>query len=489
MVLGQPNFDINLAFVGGVNAQSMATIFQLAYAPNGRLLVSGNDMHRVMIFGDADSVLGPLVVTVAATNVAPTNAKLNGYATPNGGNTNVHFEYSTDPGLAGADSTPLQNVGAGSEPVTFSALLTGLLPKSTYYFRAVATNAGGTANGAILSFNSHVLNWGRAGADATTGVLDPTLIPTSNTRTYTNVNGQGYDIVVTTHNLNKDGGASYFGDAGWWFEGGGPDFGYGTVTFRFYETGTTNPYPLFGIDFRLLDAEINERFRSFGYYDELNNLISVPYGTGRLTFSNNPIFHASDNSYDNNAPREGGDQVGKWIELNLADLAVTGFTFEAHRQTAGAGSVIMSDLLSPFASWRYTYFGPLPYPASADDFANPDGDAPVNVLEYFYGTNPTRGDTPDPLQMSIVANKVTLTFPRDTSATDATATVQGADSASGPWTDLARSVNAGLFAPLVAGVVVVESPSGQIRTVAVSDLYLTTDPLHPTRFLRLQVVH
>ena len=69
---------------------------------------------------------------------------------------------------------------------------------------------------------------------------------------------------------------------------------------------------------------------------------------------------------------------------------------------------------------------------TADDFANPDGDAPVNVLEYLYGTNPTSVDSPDPLQMSVVANKVTLTFPRDISATDTTATVQGADSASGP---------------------------------------------------------
>ena len=410
-------------------------------------------------------------------------------ANPDGANTNVHFDYSTDPGLAGALSTPAQNIGTGIVVVPFSASVTSLLPKATYYFQAVATNAGGTVRGEILNFTTQVLNWGTAGSDATTGVLDPTLIPTGGTHTFTNVNGQGYDIVVTTSNLNADGGALYFGDTGWWFEGGGPDFGYGTVTYRFVDTVTGDPYPISGVDFRLLDAERNERFRTFGYWTASNGFIFVPDGDGRLTFSHGPIFHASDNSYENNAPMEPGNQVGKWIELNLSDLPITGFSFQAHRQTASAGSVIMSDLISPFASWRDKYFGPVPYPPAADDFANPDGDASVNILEYFYGTNPTVLDPINPLQMSVVAGKVTLTFPRDTSATDATGTVQGADSATGPWTDLARSTNGGVFAPLVAGVNVVESPSGQIRTVVVSDLFLMGDPAHPTRFLRLQVVH
>ena len=487
VVLGQPDFDTNLAFFGGITAQSMATVFQLAYAPNGRLLASGNDMHRIMIFGVPDALTS--ILTLPATLVVPTGAQLNGNANPDGASTNVHFEYSTDPGLAGAISTAAQNIGAGIVVVPFSTSVTGLLPKTTYYFQAVATNAGGTVRGGILNFTTQVLNWGIAGSDPTTGVLDPTLIPTGGTHTFTNVNGQGYNIVVTTSNLNAGGGALYFGDTGWWFEGGGPEFGYGTVTYRFVDTITGDPYPISGVDFRLLDAERDERFRTFGYWIGSSGFNFVPYGNGRLTFSHGPIFHASDNSYENNAPREPGNQVGKWIELNLSDLSVTGFTFQAHRQTAGAGSVIMSDLISPFASWRNKYFGPIPYPPAADDFANPDGDASVNVLEYFYGTNPTILDPINPLQMSVVAGKVTLTFPRDTAATDATGTVQGADSATGPWTDLARSANGGPFAPLVAGVDVVESPSGRIRNVIVSDLYLMGDPIHPNRFLRLQVVH
>jgi hypothetical protein len=261
------------------------------------------------------------------------------------------------------------------------------------------------------------------------------------------------------------------------------------MTFQFFNSLTNQPYALSGIDLRLLDAEVNERFRDFGYWDANNNFVSVAYGSGLLTFSNTPIYHATDNSYENSAPAQGGDQEGKWIELNLSNVAITGFTLEAHRQTSSAGSVIMSDIMSPWAAWRTQYFGAAPFPASADDFADPDGDGVTNVLEYFYGTDPTVPELPNPLQMTVVASRVTLTFPRNTAATDTTATVQGADSASGPWTDLARSVNGAPFAVLIGGVPVNESGSGSILTVTVGDEFLITDPGHSTRYLRLQVVH
>ena len=149
----------------------------------------------------------------------------------------------------------------------------------------------------------------------------------------------------------------------------------------------------------------------------------------------------------------------------------------------------MSDLISPWAGWRTANFGAPPYPSTANDLANPDADGSVNILEYFYGTDPNVVDSPDPLLTSIVASRLTLTFPRNLAATDTTATVQGADSASGPWTDLARSTNGGAFVPLVGGVPVSEVGAGVIRTVEVGDEFLVGDPLHPTRFLRLQVVH
>lgn len=468
---------------GIVGLQPLTTYYFQIVASNSLGITEGS------ILNFATLPLPPTVVTVAASAVVPTGALLNGTVNPNGGATNARFEYSTDPGLSGSILTPVQSAGSGSVAVPFSVALTDLVPKTTYYYRALATNAGGPGSGAILSFTTNVVNWGGAGSDSTAGILDPSLIPTTGTRTFSDVNGQGYYVVVTTAGLSRGGSASYFGDSGWWFEGGGPSSGYGTVTFRFFDSLTNQPRAISGIDFRLLDAEVNERFRNFGYWDANNNFVSVAYGTGLLTFSHTPVFHATDGSYDNGASQGNGDQVGKWIELNLANLDVTGFTFQAHRQTSGAGSVIMSDIISPWAAWRSSNFGPLPYPAAADDLANPDGDGAVNVLEYFFGADPNVVNAPDSLQTSVVSSRLTLTFPRNLAATDATATVQGADSASGPWTDLARSTNGGAFSALVGGVPISETGTGVIRTMQVGDQYLVGDPLHPTRFLRLQVVH
>ena len=86
-----------------------------------------------------------------------------------------------------------------------------------------------------------------------------------------------------------------------------------------------------------------------------------------------------------------------------------------------------------------------------------------------------------------LADRLALTFTRNTGATDVTLTVRGADSPAGPWTDLARSANGTATAPLLGGVTVTESPSGAVRSVEVRDLYLTSDPVHPRRFLRLQI--
>jgi hypothetical protein len=431
----------------------------------------------------------PLAVTLPATLVMPTTAQLNGLVDPVGISTDIHFEYSTDPGLAGAISTPPQNIGLLTNDVQVSAAVANLVPRTNYYFRVVATSAGGTTTGNILGFYTGVINWGGSGTDASSGNLDGSIIPPSGTQTFTNVNGQSYYIVVTTSNLSGVGQASYFGSPDWWFAGGGPTSGYGTVTFQFFDSLTNLPYPLTGVDFRLLDAEENERFRGFGYWDQNNNFVSIDYADIRLAFSDTPLYHATDNSIENDTPFGGGDQLDKWIELNLADLPITGFTLQAHRQKASAGSVIMSNIVTPWAPWRTTNFGGPPYPASADDFADPDGDGNANILEYFFATDPNVADVPNPLQTSVVSNRLTLTFPRYAGAMDTTATVQGADGPGGPWTDLARSTNGDPFVALVGGVPVSETGSLPIFSVQVGDQYLTTDPGHPTRFLRLQVVH
>jgi autotransporter-associated beta strand protein len=155
--------------------------------------------------------------------------------------------------------------------------------------------------------------------------------------------------------------------------------------------------------------------------------------------------------------------------------------------TQNAAGVTLNWTPKPYAAWRGTKFGANAGNTSISQFlSNPDGDELVNVLEYFQNTDPTAG-TANPQQTQIISGRLVLTFTHNTDATDVIANVRGADSADGPWTDLARSTNGAPFTPLVAGVTINETGAGTTRTVEVRDLYLTTDPAHPKRFLRLSV--
>jgi len=64
VVLGQPNFTSSTAFNGGINANSFNHPYQAAFTTDGRLLVAGRDMSRVMIFTGQQSPL----ITAQPTN-------------------------------------------------------------------------------------------------------------------------------------------------------------------------------------------------------------------------------------------------------------------------------------------------------------------------------------------------------------------------------------------------------------------------------------
>ena len=103
----------------------------------------------------------PTVTTVAASNLAPTTAQLNGSANPEGADTTGWFRYSTtNPttcnntfGTA-VPATGGMDVGAGISAVSYSEPLTGLTAGTTYYFCALVSNSIGTAVGSVLSFTT-----------------------------------------------------------------------------------------------------------------------------------------------------------------------------------------------------------------------------------------------------------------------------------------------------------------------------------------------
>ena len=92
-----------------------------------------------------------VVTTSPAQNVLRYSATLNGILVNDGGTVcSVGFEWGTDP--SNLDSSLI--VSRGLSPLSFSATICSFLPKTTYYFRAFATNVVGTSYGAILSFTT-----------------------------------------------------------------------------------------------------------------------------------------------------------------------------------------------------------------------------------------------------------------------------------------------------------------------------------------------
>src|SRR3954453_10306467 len=102
--------------------------------------------------GADEFVPPPAVTTGAASNVTKSSADVSGTVNPERLATTYHFEYGTT--TAYGTSTPTTDAGAGTADVPATATLTGLAPGTTYHYRLVATNAGGTTPGADMTFTT-----------------------------------------------------------------------------------------------------------------------------------------------------------------------------------------------------------------------------------------------------------------------------------------------------------------------------------------------
>lgn len=128
------------------------TYYYRAYAANS----GGTGYGSILNFTTAAGL--PTVATNAAYLINGYGATLSGTITAIGaGNaTQSGFAYSTDPTLTSGVST--STLGAQSGTATFTQMIAGLTPAITYYYRAYATNSGGTGYGSIASFTTPALN-------------------------------------------------------------------------------------------------------------------------------------------------------------------------------------------------------------------------------------------------------------------------------------------------------------------------------------------
>jgi hypothetical protein len=96
----------------------------------------------------------PTAETAAASSLAATSAMLGATVNPNGGEvSDCRFEYGTT--IAYGSTVSCASLpGSGSSPIAVLADVTGLTASTTYHFRIVATNSGGTSEGADQIFTT-----------------------------------------------------------------------------------------------------------------------------------------------------------------------------------------------------------------------------------------------------------------------------------------------------------------------------------------------
>ncbi len=121
----------------------------------------------------------PAVATEGASSVAQSSATLNASVNPQGGNvSSCSFEYGTSEAY-GSSVACSPSPGAGEAPVLVSVSMGALSTNTTYYFRIVATNPGGTSYGADNSFTTlpppSPAHWLKGGSKLKQGVSVPII--------------------------------------------------------------------------------------------------------------------------------------------------------------------------------------------------------------------------------------------------------------------------------------------------------------------------
>lgn len=96
----------------------------------------------------------PIVTTKPASFITKDSASLRALVNPSGRSTSGWFEYGKSYALTLRTTTT--HVGSGSVDTDLLRYLASLDPNATYYFRAIAENNCGKAQGSILSFTTEI---------------------------------------------------------------------------------------------------------------------------------------------------------------------------------------------------------------------------------------------------------------------------------------------------------------------------------------------
>lgn len=162
---------LTLVQPGGSYSQQIFVRFSptVVQSYNGNIPVSGGGTTGTVNVAATGAGVNsaPTVVTgTPATGITQTSAVAPGSITANGCSavTVYGIEYSPTPGFPNGTGTAVNSTNLSVN--NYSSSLTGLTPSTIYYYRAYASNSGGTGYGAIQSFTT-------AAPTIATGTLTP----------------------------------------------------------------------------------------------------------------------------------------------------------------------------------------------------------------------------------------------------------------------------------------------------------------------------
>lgn len=219
---------LSLTQPGGTYTQQVFVRFTptLVQSYNGNIAIAGGGVAaavNVAVSGAGVNTAPSVTTGTPATAIAQTTATCPGTISANGCTTVTVYgiEYSLTNGFPNGTGTQVAstNLAAGN----FTSALSGLTPSTTYYYKAYATNSGGTTWGAQQSFTtaspvltaSALAPFGTACINTTTGANSFTLtgvglssasisIAALTGFTYSTTSGGTY---TTTLTLTQSGGA------------------------------------------------------------------------------------------------------------------------------------------------------------------------------------------------------------------------------------------------------------------------------------------
>ncbi len=150
--------SLSLTQAGGVFSQQVFVQFTptAVQSYNGNIVVSGGGAASSInvAASGAGNNNAPTVVTGGATAITINSATLSGTISSIGCTavTAYGIEYSTTNGFANGSGTQVTSTNLSG--AAFSAAVAGLAPNTVYYYKAYATNIGGTAYGVQQSFTT-----------------------------------------------------------------------------------------------------------------------------------------------------------------------------------------------------------------------------------------------------------------------------------------------------------------------------------------------